>query len=295
MANVKDWVEGARLRTLPASVAPVLAGGGIAAWAGTGSWVRTLLAAAVALLFQIGVNFSNDYSDGIRGTDDVRSGPQRLTGSGLAQPRTVKLAAFACFALGCVAGLALVIVSGAWWLIAAGALAVVAAWYYTGGKHPYGYMGLGEIFVFVFFGIMATAGTVYTQGLSLPWQTWIAASGVGLIACALLMVNNIRDIPTDTESGKNTLAVRLGERGARRTYVVMVAAPFLLLTSLITTLTPWTFLIFAPAAIIASKCIEAVSSGKVGRELIPTLRDTGFLELAYAIALCASFVVSAHA
>lgn len=285
------------MRTLPASVAPVLAGAGIAAWAGTGSLPRTLLAASVALLFQIGVNFSNDYSDGIRGTDDVRTGPPRLTGGGKAAPRTVKIAALACFGLGCLAGLVLVALSGAWWLIIAGAVAVLAAWYYTGGKHPYGYMGLGELFVFVFFGLMATAGTTYTQGLSVPWQAWVASTTIGLIACALLMVNNIRDIPTDVLAGKHTLAVRLGDKAARATYDAMILVPFALLGSYASTLLPWSYAFFLPAFCIAIQCVMRIHGlgafdRHEGRALIPVLRDTGFLELTFGAALLLSFLVS---
>lgn len=297
MANVKDWVEGARLRTLPAAVAPVLAGTGIALSMDRGSFVRAFLAAAVALLFQIGVNFSNDYSDGIRGTDDVRTGPPRLTGGGKATPRTVKLVAFACFGLGCVAGLILVALSGTWWLIVAGALSVVAAWFYTGGKKPYGYMGLGEIFVFVFFGLVATAGTTYTQALQVPWQAWLAACSIGLLACALLMVNNIRDIPTDSITGKNTQAVRLGDTKARLTYDAMVLLPFVVALAYLPEL-GWPLLVcLLPAAWLTERNIARIHGlGKRerahGLALIPVLRDTGFIELTYALGLFAAFAVS---
>ncbi|MCF2706002.1 1,4-dihydroxy-2-naphthoate polyprenyltransferase [Arcanobacterium haemolyticum] len=293
MAHVSDWIEGARPRTLPASLAPVIAGTGIALGMGEAHTLRALLAALVALLFQVGVNYSNDYSDGIRGTDDFRTGPARLTGGGKASPRTVKLAAFIFFGLGCAAGLILVAVSETWWLIGAGALAVVAAWYYTGGKHPYGYMGLGEVFVFVFFGLMATAGTTYTQALSVPTQGWIVACAIGLIACAILMVNNIRDIPTDRESGKMTLAVRLGDRAARAGYAIMMLLPFVLLLPLASSLAPWSFLFFLPAAALALRCCTIViRPATTGRALIPALRDTGFVELAYAIALFLAYALS---
>jgi 1,4-dihydroxy-2-naphthoate octaprenyltransferase len=296
MARMSDWVEGARPRTLPASVSPIFAGTGIAIWLGQASAPRALLAAAVALFFQIGVNFSNDYSDGIRGTDDVRSGPPRLTGGGKTRPGYVKAAAFVCFGLGSVAGLVLVALCGQWWLIALGVAAVLAAWFYTGGKHPYGYMGLGEIFVFVFFGLMATAGTTYTQALSVPWQGWLAASAIGLISCALLMVNNIRDIPTDAASEKHTLAVRLGDARARWSYALLVWIPIAMaIALLVSTGNPFTWLFFLPAAYFAATCSARVLGTRHhpalnGRALIPVLRDTGFMELAYGIGTFLAFV-----
>ncbi len=297
MANLKDWIEGARLRTLPAAVAPVLAGTGIALSIDRGSIVRAFLAATIALLFQIGVNFSNDYSDGIRGTDDIRTGPPRLTGGGKASPHTVKLAAFFCFGLGCVAGLILVAVSGTWWLIVAGALSVAAAWFYTGGTKPYGYMGLGEIFVFVFFGLVATTGTIYTQALQVPWQAWLASCSIGLLACALLMVNNIRDIPTDSVTGKNTQAVRLGDTKARLTYDAMLLFPFIFALAYPPAL-GWPLLVcLMPSAWLTKRNIGRIHGlGKQrradGLALIPVLRDTGFIELLYALGLFAAFAIS---
>ncbi len=296
MAKVKDWIEGARLRTLPAAIAPVLAGTGVAVWMGKGSYPRAGLAVAIALLFQIGVNFSNDYSDGIRGTDDARTGPPRLTGGGKASPRTVKLAAFACFGLGCLCGLILVAVSGTWWLIAAGAAAVAAAWFYTGGKNPYGYMGMGEAFVFVFFGLMATAGTTYTQALQVPWQAWLAACSIGFLACALLMVNNIRDIPTDSLSGKNTQAVRLGDGQARLVYDAFIIIPFIFALLYVPSL-GWAAVFLLPALALGIRNISRIHGlGKLppaqGSALIPILRDTGFLELAYGLGLFVAFAIS---
>ncbi|MDN6486765.1 1,4-dihydroxy-2-naphthoate polyprenyltransferase [Ancrocorticia populi] len=291
MATVNDWIEGARLRTLPASVAPVLAGTGIAFWMGHGSVVRGLLAAAVALAFQVGVNFSNDYSDGIRGTDDVRTGPPRLTGGGKAKPSTVKRAAFACFGIGCLAGLWLVALAGAWWMILAGGLAVVAAWYYTGGRHPYGYMGLGEVFVFVFFGLLATVGTTYTQALHVTWHAWVSAIAIGLIACALLMVNNIRDIPTDSVAGKNTLAVRLGELPARLTYDAMITLPLIMALAFIPELGWWLALLLPAAGLAIHNLLRIHAHHATGKALIPVLRDTGFLELAYGAGLGLAFAL----
>ena len=283
MATLTDWLEGARVRTLPAAVSPVIIGTGAAAGIGQASAGRALLAAGVALALQVGVNFANDYSDGVRGTDDVRTGPPRLTGGGKASPATVKRAAFLSFGVGAVLGLVLVALAGTWWLIAAGALAVVAAWGYTGGRHPYGYLGLGEVGVFVFFGLMATLGTTWTQALALPWTAWAGAVGVGLIACALLMVNNVRDLPTDAQVGKRTLAVRLGDRRARWGYVLMVWVP-LALGVLCALASPWALLVLllVPWAVRVSR---VVLGGAAGRDLIVVLRDTGLLELAYGVLL----------
>ncbi|QOR48136.1 1,4-dihydroxy-2-naphthoate polyprenyltransferase [Trueperella pecoris] len=290
MATIHDWLEGARVRTLPAAVAPVLAGTGVAIVEEGFSLPRALLAAAVALFFQIGVNFANDYSDGVRGTDDVRSGPPRLTGGGKTSPVVVKRTAFAFFALGALAGLTLVALSGQWWLIGAGLAAVVAAWYYTGGKHPYGYMGLGEVFVMIFFGYMATVGTTYTQTGTAPWMAWVAGSGIGLIACALLMVNNIRDIPTDSQTGKHTLAVRLGEGRARATFVAMLvgaAACYVAIgLSHWPTLSTAAFIGVGPIVLAAP-----VLRGASGRELIPVLRNTGLFELLYGVVLLVTLAV----
>ncbi|MFD1506466.1 1,4-dihydroxy-2-naphthoate polyprenyltransferase [Georgenia yuyongxinii] len=283
MATLADWLEGARVRTLPAAVSPVILGTGAAAGLGQASAGRALLAGGVALALQIGVNFANDYSDGVRGTDDVRTGPPRLTGGGKASPATVKRAALLSLGLGAVLGLALVAVSGTWWLLAAGAVAIVAAWGYTGGSRPYGYMGLGEVGVFVFFGLLATLGTTWTQALQLSWPAWAGAVGIGLIACALLMVNNIRDLPTDAQVGKHTLAVRLGDRPARVVYALMVWLP-LALGVACSAVSPWALLVLllAPWTFRVSR---VVLSGAAGRDLIVVLRDTGLLELGYGVLL----------
>lgn len=283
MATIADWVEGARPRTLPAALAPVILGTASAHALGASSLMRALLAGGVALALQIGVNFANDYSDGVRGTDDFRTGPPRLTGGGKSAARAVKLAAFASFALAGLFGLALVAVTGQWWLLSFGAAAVIAAWFYTGGKRPYGYMGLGEVFVFVFFGLVATLGTTYTQAGTVNGATWLGAVGVGLIACALLMVNNIRDIPTDTQAGKNTLAVRLGDRAARRSFTAMLVVPPILGA---------VCALWYPPALAAALLVpigwwvaRPVRTGAVGLALIPVLRDTGLYELVFAILL----------
>ena len=214
VASPADWLAGSRPRTLPAAVAPVLAGTGIAAYADGAVWWKALLALVVSLALQVAVNYANDYSDGIRGTDDDRVGPMRLVGSGAAPPRAVKTAAFLAFGVAAAAGLVLAATT-AWWLLAVGRR-VLAAWFYTGGAHPYGYLGLGEVMVFVFFGLVAVVGTTYVQTEELTWPALYAAVGIGALACALLVANNLRDIPTDTVAGKRTLAVVLGDAAPGR-------------------------------------------------------------------------------
>lgn len=281
MATTAQWVEGARLRTLPMAMAPVIAGSAAAAGLGAFHPVRGLLALLVALLLQVGVNYANDYSDGIRGTDDARVGPLRLVGSGAASPAAVKRAAFGCFGASMVAGLLLVVFSGAWWLLLLGAASVVAAWYYTGGSRPYGYHGLGEVFVFVFFGLVATLGTTYTQALTLSVPAVVAAIATGLIATALLMANNIRDIPTDREVGKNTLAVRLGDRAARWTYVGMLAVA-LLLVLVVAPVHPWLLLVLLLAPVCLPAC-RRVLTATDRAALIPVLKQTGLINLAWSV------------
>ena len=211
MTTPAQWVAGARPRTLPAAVAPVLAGTGVAAYDGDAVWWKALLALVVSLALQVGVNYANDYSDGIRGTDADRVGPMRLVGSGVATPGSVKAAALAAFGVAAVAGLVLA-ASTAWWLVIVGAVSVAAAWFYTGGSKPYGYLGLGEVMVFVFFGLVAVLGTQYVQAERVTLVGLYAACGIGALACAILVANNLRDIPTDQVAGKMTLAVRLGDR-----------------------------------------------------------------------------------
>lgn len=284
MATPGQWWHGARPRTLPAAVAPVAAGTGVAAFEGGADGVLAALALVVALAFQVGVNYANDYSDGIRGTDAERVGPMRLTASGAARPAQVKWAAFASFLLGGIAGLAIVVVTGLWWLLAVGAACMVAAWFYTGGSSPYGYRGLGEVSVFVFFGLVATIGTAYVQTEQASWLALVTASGVGALACALLVVNNLRDIPTDAAAGKHTLAVRLGDRGTRRLYVGLVAAAFVMVPVAAVAWTPWA-LVALVAFIPAAPPVGAVLAGASGGALVPVLQATGLIQLLYGLSL----------
>jgi 1,4-dihydroxy-2-naphthoate octaprenyltransferase len=242
-----------------------------------------LLALGVALALQVGVNYANDYSDGIRGTDLDRVGPLRLTASGVARPGHVRAAAFGAFGLAAVLGLALCAVSGQWWLVAVGAVSIVAAWYYTGGRSPYGYRGLGEVGVFVFFGLVATLGTTYTQAGTVTWPAAVSAVAVGLLACAILMVNNLRDIPTDVVAGKRTLAVRLGDWRARRVYAAMIWLP-LVLGVVCAFASGWALFVVVlvvPAALLTLPVI----AGARGPLLVPVLAGTGMYELAFGVLL----------
>ncbi len=283
MATTREWIAGARPRTLPAATAPVLIGSGAAAQVGGFAWLPALLALGVALALQVGVNYANDYSDGVRGTDLERVGPLRLTASLAARPGEVKAAAFAAFGVAGVLGLVLCAVTGHWWLVAVGALCMLAAWYYTGGRRPYGYQGFGEVGVFVFFGLVATLGTTYTQADRITWPAVLGAVGVGLVACALLMVNNVRDIPTDVVAGKRTLAVRVGDYRARRLYVAWLVLPVLLGLAC-AFWAPWTLVLLfllLPATLLAIP----VLAGARGKLLVPVLAGTGLFELGYGILL----------
>ncbi len=281
MAEAREWLAGTRPRTLPAAVVPVLIGSGVAFGYGRFSWWRALLALVVALALQVGVNFANDYSDGVRGSDERRVGPVRLVAAGLAPPRQVLGAAFGCFAVAALAGLTLAAVTS-WWLVAVGAASIAAAWFYTGGPRPYGYNGLGEVFVFAFFGVVAVAGTAYVQMSSFSWLGLAASVPAGLLACALLMVNNLRDIGTDTLAGKRTLAVMLGDARSRVTYVLTLLVPFGV-AALLAFTRPLT-LITALALPLARLPIRSVRAGASGPALIKTLGQTGRLQLAFGIA-----------
>lgn len=283
MATPKQWIAGARPRTLPNAIAPVIAGVGAGLHIGGVNWWKAALAAVVAIAFIIGVNFSNDYSDGIRGTDEDRVGPVRLVGQRLATPANVKLAAFIAFFWAGFCGLALVTLSSTWWLLIVGAAAIWAAWKYTGGDKPYGYMGLGEVFVFVFFGLVATLGTTYTQAKELNLAAVAGSIGVGALAVAILLVNNLRDIPGDTVSGKRTLAVRVGDRSTRvlfvGMYVVALAAVVVIAFD-----QPWAAL-GAVGLLPAVVPIRTVISGRKGRDLVPALAGAGLTSLAYGLTL----------
>lgn len=286
---MRDWVGAARLRTLPLAIAPVIIGTGAAQLVEpTLHWVIALACLAVAVLLQIGVNFTNDYSDGIRGTDAHRVGPARLTASGRVNPRTVLIIGLVFFALAAVVGLAIVIRTGQWWMLVVGAACIVAAWFYTGGKRPYGYLGLGEVFVFVFFGLVPVLGTTWVQAFSLPAEAWFGAAAAGMFGCAVLLANNLRDIDQDREVGKRTLTVRIGRRATQVVYTVFVVVPFLI-AALIALLYPIAWL--AQLALLAGiPAIIIVWTYRQARELVIALGLTSLSALAYAGALYWAFV-----
>ena len=289
MTSPTDWLAGARPRTLPAAVAPVLAGTGVAAYVDTAVWWKAALALLVSLALQVGVNYANDYSDGIRGTDADRVGPMRLVGSGTATPRAVKGAAFLAFGVAAVAGLVLAATT-AWWLVAVGLVCVLAAWFYTGGGKPYGYLGLGEVMVFVFFGLVAVVGTTYVQTVTWEWPALYAGVGVGALACAILVANNLRDIPTDTIAGKRTLAVRLGDERTRGLYALLVAAAAAAVVAVAAATTWWALLGLGFLLRIAGPTRD-VLKGATGPALIPVLAATGIAEVIWAALVAAPLLV----
>ena len=284
MATAAQWWEGARPRTLPAAIAPVAVGAGLGAWAASFDLLRVLLALVVAVALQVGVNYANDYSDGIKGTDAARVGPVRLVGQGLAAPSRVRSAALLSFLVAAVAGLVLVALTSQWWLLLVGAASIAAAWLYTGGPRPYGYAGLGEVFVFVFFGVVPVVGTAYVQTLTITTVDIVASIGVGLLACAILVTNNLRDIPGDTEVGKRTLAVRIGDRRTRTLYAALVMAAIVLPLAVAALTSPWVALA-ALTGVLAIRPLRVVVGGAKGAGLIPALKQTGVLLLVYGIAL----------
>jgi 1,4-dihydroxy-2-naphthoate polyprenyltransferase len=290
VASIAQWIAGARPRTLPNAIAPVIAGTGGAAWLHGAVWWKALLALAVAVALIIGVNFANDYSDGIRGTDDERAGPVRLVGSRLATPRSVLTVAVLAMTVGAVAGFVLAMTTAPW-LMGVGAVCIAGAWLYTGGSKPYGYAGFGELAVFVFFGLVAVLGTQYTQALRVDWVGVVLAVTTGALSSAVLVANNLRDIPTDAQSGKLTLAVRLGDTGTRRLYLALLALAAAL-TLALTAATPWCAvgLVATPLALRAA---APVRSGRLGVELIPVLRDTGLTLLVWSIAVAAALALAA--
>jgi 1,4-dihydroxy-2-naphthoate polyprenyltransferase len=289
VASPAEWLAGARPRTLPAALAPVLAGTGVAAYAGGAVWWKALLALVVSLALQVGVNYANDYSDGIRGTDADRVGPMRLVGSGTAAPGAVKAAAFVAFGVAAAAGLVLAVTT-AWWLVALGGACILAAWFYTGGTHPYGYAGLGEVMVFVFFGLVAVVGTTYVQTGMFELPALCAAVGIGTLACAILVANNLRDIPTDRAAGKRTLAVRLGDNATRQVYAALVMGAILSALAVAALTTWWAVLALAYAG-TAAPATRTVLEGAKGPQLIPVLQQTGVAELVFGAGLFVGLLV----
>lgn len=287
--NMRLWIEGARLRTLPLAIAPVAIGAGAADAMQRFDLLLSALALGVALFLQIGVNFANDYSDGIRGTDDKRVGPLRLTGSKSVKPESVKTAAMLFFILAAASGFEIVVITGQWWLIAVGLLSIIAAWFYTGGKNPYGYAGFGEIAVFVFFGLVATIGTAYVQIGFVDLNSILGGIAAGSFAAAVLMVNNIRDIETDKIASKKTLAVRMGAKGAKRFFIFMIWFPFVIL---------FFFTLFYPASVLAYGALFLVApatlivlTAKTAKELVLVLKLTSFAALTYALLLTLGLVI----
>jgi len=294
----RRWVLGARPRTLPAAVAPVLVGTAAAAgpsslgWARGLSWWVALCALGVAVSVQVATNYANDYADGKRGTDDpgTRVGPPRLVGNGLATPREVKLATILAFAATAAFGLPLVVFVQPW-LVVVGAAAMAAGWFYTGGPRPYGYAGLGEVFVFVFFGLVATTGSTYVQVLGVPWISWVAAVAVGSFATALLVVNNLRDIPGDTVSGKRTLAVRLGDRRTRAVYVVLLVLPFVLVPVVAGAGGRPLAALGLVGVVLARQPVIEVLGGARGPALIPVLAATARVQVVTCVLVAVGLFV----
>lgn len=283
---------GARPRTLPAAIVPVAVGGACASEMSSAVWWRLALAAVVSLALQVGVNYANDYSDGVRGTDEVRVGPLRLVGSGVASARSVKRAAFAAFGVAAVAGSVLAFAT-TMWLIAVGVAAIVAAWTYTGGPKPYGYAGFGELFVFVFFGVVATIGSEYVVVEKVTSTAVIASVAVGVFACALLVVNNLRDIPGDTVSGKNTLAVRLGDTRTRKFFalLIVVAATAIIATAF----SAGPMALAGLVGVIAVRpALNDIGRGAKGPQLIPVLGAVGRAQMILAVTYCAGIVFALH-
>jgi len=286
---VKKWIDGARPRTLPAAIAPVLVGTSLIGRTNvTFNWLNALLALLVSLLLQIGVNYANDYSDGIRGTDEVRVGPVRLTASGLATPRAVRNAAFLTFFLAAVCGGVLALRTSLL-LIIVGAIAILAAWGYTGTSKPYGYMGFGEISVFIFFGVVATMGSYFAQSKVVSARALLISIPMGALACAILSINNLRDRPKDAEVGKKTVAVRLGDRRARILFLgLLIIAHLASIAALF--ISPWVLLTLLPLPLTFS-IAKSVLRGAVGIELIPLLGKIGRLQMLFALLLTLAFII----
>ncbi|HMR96015.1 MAG TPA: 1,4-dihydroxy-2-naphthoate polyprenyltransferase [Microthrixaceae bacterium] len=290
-AGWRLWVLGARPRTLPAAVAPVLVGTAAAPRSELSWWVF-LCAMGVAVFVQIATNYANDYSDGRRGTDDptARVGPPRLVGNGLATPGEVKRAMLVAFGLTALCGTPLVLFVD-WRLVFVGVAAIAAGWFYTGGSRPYGYAGFGEVFVFVFFGLVATVGSFYVQALTVTWLPVVAGVALGCLATALLVVNNLRDIPGDTAVGKQTLAVRLGDRATRGLYVVLMVVPFLLLPIMAGVGERPVAAVAFVALVLARRPVVEVLGGARGARLIAVLGDTGRVQLVYGLLVALGFLI----
>ena len=283
MASISDWVTGARVRTLPLAFSPVILGSAIAGSIDRFDPLIALLALLVAVFLQLGVNYSNDYSDGVRGTDDFRVGPPRLTGSGTVEAKKVLRVAFGFFALAALSGLVIVVITSQWWLLLVGVLAILAAWYYTGGKDPYGYAGLGELSVFIFFGPVATLGTSYAQTLVFQADALIAGVGLGSLAAAVLVTNNIRDLETDKQAGKRTLAVFMGSKASKSLYLVLIWLPMIITLP---------YVLAYPAAVLSWLVMLLViplsllvPSAKGPKELILALKLTSYASVAWAVTL----------
>ena len=292
MASTRDWLEGARPRTLPLSISPVIAGSAVALAANELHPTRALLALIVSVAMQLGVNYANDYSDGIRGTDAHRIGPKRLVGSGAATPKAVKTAAFTCFAIGCTAGLALVILTQLWWIIAVGVAIVAAAWFYTAGPHPYGYHALGELSVLIFFGLVAVGGTVLVQTPTFPLaETLTVALAQGTGATAVLVVNNLRDIPSDTAAGKRTLAVLLADAPTRHLFTTLTAISLAASIAAALLITPWMLLCLAMVPFYYLANLPVIN-GETGLSLVRSLKLVGLGQLTGAIGLLAGAAIS---
>ncbi|KAB1656660.1 1,4-dihydroxy-2-naphthoate polyprenyltransferase [Pseudoclavibacter chungangensis] len=294
--GLRDWIGGARLRTLPLAIAPVVlgtAGAMSESLQGEYHWARALACLAVALCLQIGVNFANDYSDGIRGTDRYRVGPARLTASGLVEPKVVRNVAFLFFFLAAAAGVFLAWRTEQWWLLAVGAAAVLAAWFYTGGKRPYGYYGLGEVFVFVFFGLVATAGTMYVQVLQVSNNGWVLSVAAGLFACAVLMVNNIRDIDQDRRAGKRTLAALIGPVASRVLFAIFALAPYVAVFMFVLLYRNAIYAFFS--LMLVGPAVLITSTSYKPKDLVLALLLTSLGALAFAVLLGLAIAFSPYA
>ncbi len=287
MATVQQWISGARPRTLPAAVTPVAVGTGAAF--PNPRFATAGLALLVALALQIGVNYANDYSDGIKGTDDDRVGPFRLVGSKSASPKSVLLVAIIMFLIAAISGLTLAAMI-TWWLVPVGIAAITAAWGYTGGSKPYGYRALGELSVFVFFGLVAVMGTYYVQRQSLNWWIFLASIPIGFLACALLTINNLRDIPSDDLVGKRTLAVVLGERGTRTLYYALILGAYFSALALSTWRAGAAMALLTTALLVDP--LRKVRLGATGKELISVLVATARIQLLFGLLLAMGLAVT---